>query len=124
MYEYHFFCFFCFRSPWLHYNFIYYLTANGRQFKKDCDFVHKVTEEIIESRKYVLVSCFLQILINGSLLGIFSLIMFPYLKLVSSVPTRCRMYSIRYNILSLTDFQHICDFLINNTGSHSITEIL
>jgi hypothetical protein len=51
------------------------------------------------------------------------LIMFPYLKLVSSAPTLCRMYSIRYNILSLTDFQHICDFLINNTGSHSITEI-
>jgi hypothetical protein len=69
------------------FDFIYYLTANGRQFKKDCDFVHKVTEEIIESRKYVLVSCFLQIHINGSLLGIFSLIMFPYLKLVSSAPT-------------------------------------
>lgn len=42
------------RSPWLHFDSIYCRTANGKQFKKYCDFVHGVTEDIIESRKKVL----------------------------------------------------------------------
>ncbi|XP_071147890.1 cytochrome P450 4F4-like [Mytilus edulis] len=42
------------RSPWLHFDSVYYLTTNGRTFKKHCDYVHKVTEDIIDSRKNVL----------------------------------------------------------------------
>lgn len=43
-----------FLSPWLYPDFIFRLTPGGRQFYKDCDFVHKVSEEIIAKRKEVL----------------------------------------------------------------------
>ena len=45
-----------FRSPWLYPNFIFYLSSVGKQFKKDCDFVHSVTKDIIKQRKDILVS--------------------------------------------------------------------
>lgn len=49
-------CFpFSFRRPLLHFGFIYFLIPAGRTFKKDCDFVHTVAEEIIEKRKEYLV---------------------------------------------------------------------
>nr|AFP66954.1 cytochrome P450 [Perinereis nuntia] len=40
--------------PWLYPDFIYYLTSEGRKFKKYCDFVHTVSEEIIKKRKETL----------------------------------------------------------------------
>ncbi|KAJ8312284.1 hypothetical protein KUTeg_009657 [Tegillarca granosa] len=36
---------------WLHNDFIYMLTSDGRKCKKHCDYVHKVAEEIITKRK-------------------------------------------------------------------------
>ncbi|XP_053375081.1 ultra-long-chain fatty acid omega-hydroxylase-like [Mercenaria mercenaria] len=41
---------------WLYPDFIYYLTSNGRRWKRACDLVHKVAENIIEERKHTLVS--------------------------------------------------------------------
>lgn len=43
-----------FLSPWLYPDFIFNLTPGGRQFKKDCDFVHKISNEIIQTRKEAL----------------------------------------------------------------------
>ncbi|XP_069118740.1 cytochrome P450 4F2-like [Argopecten irradians] len=42
------------RLPLLHPNFIFYLTSEGRRFRRNCDFVHTVTEEIISKRKTTL----------------------------------------------------------------------
>ncbi|CAL1543468.1 unnamed protein product [Lymnaea stagnalis] len=40
-----------FFQPWFHSDFLYFLTAKGRKFRKNCDYVHKVAEEIIYKRK-------------------------------------------------------------------------
>ncbi|XP_041348004.1 cytochrome P450 4F22-like [Gigantopelta aegis] len=45
-----------FFKPWFHSDFIYFLTPSGREFKKHCNFVHKVAEEIIENRQKALVT--------------------------------------------------------------------
>lgn len=44
-----------FRSPWLHFDFIYHLTAVGRRFKQNCEFVHSISENIIHSRRTIIV---------------------------------------------------------------------
>ncbi|XP_041376951.1 cytochrome P450 4F6-like [Gigantopelta aegis] len=43
-------------KPWLHPSWIYNLTSDGRRFHKNCDFVHKVAEDIIAKRKDALAS--------------------------------------------------------------------
>lgn len=43
-----------FLNPFLYPDFIFNLTPSGRQFKKDCDFVHTISNEIIHTRKEVL----------------------------------------------------------------------
>ncbi|CAH1800682.1 unnamed protein product [Owenia fusiformis] len=41
--------------PWLWNDFIYFnLTSSGRQFRRNCDFVHKVSEDLIAKRKKTL----------------------------------------------------------------------
>lgn len=42
------------RKPWLHSDFVYYMTSNGRAFKKYCNFVHAMSENIIQSRMVAL----------------------------------------------------------------------
>lgn len=37
--------------PWLYPKFIFNLTPTGRKFKRDCEYVHKVAEEVIQDRK-------------------------------------------------------------------------
>ncbi|CAG5118710.1 unnamed protein product [Candidula unifasciata] len=39
------------RTPWLWPDFIFRLTPTGRRFYKNCDYVHKVAEEVIAKRK-------------------------------------------------------------------------
>ncbi|XP_052238605.1 cytochrome P450 4F6-like [Dreissena polymorpha] len=41
--------------PILLWDFVFYMTGTGRQFKKDCDFVHSVAEKVIDKRKETLV---------------------------------------------------------------------
>lgn len=43
------------RKPWLYPDFIFYLTPMGRQFRRDCDFVHGFADEVIRNRKAALV---------------------------------------------------------------------
>ncbi|WAR07532.1 CP4FN-like protein [Mya arenaria] len=43
-----------FLYPYMLFDFIFYKTSVGRQFKKDCNFVHSVAEEIIHKRKNAL----------------------------------------------------------------------
>lgn len=45
-----------FRSPWLYPDFIFYRTKQGQKFKADCDYVHKIAEDIIDKRRRELVS--------------------------------------------------------------------
>ncbi|KAK6185816.1 hypothetical protein SNE40_007964 [Patella caerulea] len=40
--------------PWLHIDWVFYLTKDGRDFKKHCEYVHKVAEQIISNRREVL----------------------------------------------------------------------
>ncbi|XP_059138467.1 cytochrome P450 4F2-like [Physella acuta] len=40
-----------FFRPWLHNDFIYFLTSEGRRFKQKCNFVHGVADFIIKSRR-------------------------------------------------------------------------
>ncbi|XP_021372772.1 phylloquinone omega-hydroxylase CYP4F2-like isoform X1 [Mizuhopecten yessoensis] len=40
-----------FFKPWVHNDFIYLLTSDGRRFKRHCDYVHKVAEDIIIKRR-------------------------------------------------------------------------
>ncbi|XP_005102455.1 cytochrome P450 4F22 [Aplysia californica] len=40
-----------FFMPWFYSDFLYFLTPMGRRMLKHCSFVHKVAEEIIETRK-------------------------------------------------------------------------
>lgn len=46
--------FYC-RSPWVHPDFIYGLTANGRENKRLTKYVHNFADEIIQSRRTALV---------------------------------------------------------------------
>ncbi|KAL4221389.1 hypothetical protein ACF0H5_019647 [Mactra antiquata] len=39
------------RKPWLYPDFIFYITKHGRQFSKNCDYVHHIAEDIIQKRK-------------------------------------------------------------------------
>ncbi|XP_078333592.1 ultra-long-chain fatty acid omega-hydroxylase-like [Crassostrea virginica] len=41
-------------SPWLFPDFIYFNTNRGRKFKKNCDYLHKIAEEVIEKRREAL----------------------------------------------------------------------
>lgn len=41
-------------KPWLYPDFVFYLSPLGRRFKKDCDFVHSVSEEVIKTRREAL----------------------------------------------------------------------
>lgn len=41
-------------SPWLYPEFIFGLTALGRQFKRDCVYVHSIADEVIGKRKQTL----------------------------------------------------------------------
>ena len=43
------------RRPWLYPVFLFNLSPTGRQFNRDCDFVHGISEEIIAKRKLTLV---------------------------------------------------------------------
>lgn len=38
-------------KPWFYPDFLFYLSPSGREFKKNCDYVHKVAEDIIAKRK-------------------------------------------------------------------------
>ncbi|XP_059148816.1 cytochrome P450 4A25-like [Physella acuta] len=40
-----------FFRPWLHSDLLFFLTPEGRKFKKHCNYVHKVAEDIIKQRK-------------------------------------------------------------------------
>src|SRR5690349_11320405 len=44
-----------FRKPWLYPDFIYYMTSQGKTFKRHCDYVHTISENIIQSRMLALV---------------------------------------------------------------------
>ncbi|XP_056019487.1 ultra-long-chain fatty acid omega-hydroxylase-like [Ostrea edulis] len=39
------------KSPWLHPDFIFYMTKQGKKFKENCDYVHQVAEDIIDKRR-------------------------------------------------------------------------
>ncbi|XP_011425793.3 nacrein-like protein isoform X1 [Magallana gigas] len=39
------------KSPWLYPDFIFYRTKQGQKFKSDCDYVHKIAEDIIDKRR-------------------------------------------------------------------------
>ncbi|KAK7486045.1 hypothetical protein BaRGS_00022654 [Batillaria attramentaria] len=40
-----------FMCPWMHVDFIYKLTSHGRKWKRNCDFVHTVSEDLIARRR-------------------------------------------------------------------------
>ncbi|XP_055958189.1 cytochrome P450 4F6 [Patella vulgata] len=42
------------RNPFLYPDFIYYNTKNGKRFAEQCDYVHSVSEDIIEKRRQTL----------------------------------------------------------------------
>ncbi|KAK3587337.1 hypothetical protein CHS0354_011318 [Potamilus streckersoni] len=42
------------RTPYLFPDFIFYLSSRGRKFQKNCKYVHKISEEIIEKRRETL----------------------------------------------------------------------
>lgn len=50
------------RSPWVHPDFIYGLTANGRENKRLTKYVHNFADEIIQSRRTALVRIWVQTL--------------------------------------------------------------
>ncbi|XP_062592650.1 ultra-long-chain fatty acid omega-hydroxylase-like [Saccostrea cucullata] len=39
------------RIPWLHPGFIFYRTSDGKKFQENCDYVHKVAEDVIDKRR-------------------------------------------------------------------------
>lgn len=43
-----------FFQPWVHADWIYFLTPSGREFKKNCDEVHRVADNVIQKRKAAL----------------------------------------------------------------------
>ena len=48
-------CFSPCRSPWLFPDTVFYLTPMGREFTKNCNYVHKVAEDVINARREALV---------------------------------------------------------------------
>ncbi|XP_060068964.1 ultra-long-chain fatty acid omega-hydroxylase-like isoform X2 [Ylistrum balloti] len=42
------------RKPWLYPDFIFYLTSGGRRFRRQCNYVHSVAEEVIDKRQRIL----------------------------------------------------------------------
>lgn len=44
-----------FRSPWLYPDFIFYNTADGKRFKKNCQYVHDVAADVMQKRRKELV---------------------------------------------------------------------
>ena len=44
------------RNPLQAFDFIYYSTADGKEFRKKCDFIHEVANKVIDSRKKALES--------------------------------------------------------------------
>ncbi|XP_060574735.1 leukotriene-B4 omega-hydroxylase 3-like isoform X1 [Ruditapes philippinarum] len=42
------------RKPWLYPDWLYYMTRHGKQFRKNCDYVHTVAEDVIKQRKEAL----------------------------------------------------------------------
>ena len=44
-----------YRRPWLYPDFMFYLSPVGRQFKRNCDYVHGVADDIIKKRRETLV---------------------------------------------------------------------
>lgn len=56
-----------YRAPWLHPDFIFYRTAEGKSIKAKCDYVHQVAEDVIDKRRNTLVGVFtitIDIIIN------------------------------------------------------------
>ena len=43
-------------NRWLTSDWIYYLTSDGRKFKKLCDYVHEVADNVIKKRRQALVT--------------------------------------------------------------------
>lgn len=46
-----------FRQPWLHFDFIYNLTKDSKEYKKHCKFVHSISKEVIQKRKHAMRVC-------------------------------------------------------------------
>ena len=44
------------RQPFLYLDLLYYLTADGRRFRKACDLVHNFTDAVIRERRRTLSS--------------------------------------------------------------------
>ncbi|ESP03555.1 hypothetical protein LOTGIDRAFT_237658 [Lottia gigantea] len=42
------------RQPWLYFDTFYYMTKDGKRFREQCNYVHSVSEEIIEKRRKTL----------------------------------------------------------------------
>ena len=42
-------------KPWLHFDWVFALSSEGKKFKKNCDFVHSISENLIKKRKEALV---------------------------------------------------------------------
>ncbi|XP_048743248.2 ultra-long-chain fatty acid omega-hydroxylase-like isoform X2 [Ostrea edulis] len=38
-------------KPWFYSDMLFYMSPSGREFKRNCDYVHKVAEDIIEKRR-------------------------------------------------------------------------
>lgn len=51
-------CMYYFRRPWFHFDFLYNFTKDAKEFKKHCDFVHSVADDVIQKRKQTLVRFF------------------------------------------------------------------
>ena len=47
------------RNPLHAFDFIYNSTADGKEFRKKCDFIHEVANKVIDSRKKALVKEFI-----------------------------------------------------------------
>ena len=45
--------------PWTHIEWLYNLTSEGKEYLSNCDYVHKVAEEIIKKGREELVSTLL-----------------------------------------------------------------
>jgi hypothetical protein len=55
------------RSLWLFPDIVFYLTTMGREFRKNCKYVHTVAEEVINARRKTLVG-----------IDIFNIMSFPF----------------------------------------------
>lgn len=47
---------FIFSNPIMYIDTLYYLTSNGREYKKNLDLAHQTSRDVIKQRKQVLVS--------------------------------------------------------------------